>query len=88
MPVDCSGCPAACCKRVDSETHEIHTCQYLSEDDTCSIYEDRPIACRLDSRWTTTAMIKVHCKACQISIESKVPVTEALRQMSSSVNTS
>ena len=75
---DCAKCTGACCKRVDLVTGEVHRCQYLSEDNSCNIYEDRPIACRLDKAWTTEHMKQVHCTACQLSEWHKIPIGEAV----------
>ena len=81
VEVDCSHCISACCKRVDLNTHELHYCQYLAPDGaSCSIYEDRPIACRLDPRWTPPSMIRDHCHACQLSVQQRIPITDAIKQ--------
>lgn len=73
---DCADCHGACCKRVDIETREIHRCQYLTDDDLCSIYEDRPIACRLDSRFCSDYFKQVHCQLNKASVELLIPMTE------------
>ena len=75
---DCAECTGACCKRVDLVTREIHKCQHLAEDNSCNIYEDRPIACRLDERWTPPQMLKAHCTACQLSEWKQIPIGEAV----------
>ena len=76
----CVDCHGACCKRVDIETREIHRCQYLTDDDLCSIYEDRPIACRLDSRFCSDYFIQMHCQFNQASVALVIPMTELLEQ--------
>ena len=74
---DCSKCTGACCKRVDLISRKVHQCQHLADDNSCMIYEDRPIACRMDERWTPRSMLKAHCTTCQLSEWKKIPIDEA-----------
>ena len=47
-----------CCKHIDliKELEKFDlgngTCKYLSEDNTCSIYDQRPAACNIKKRWS------------------------------------
>ena len=75
--IECD-CRGACCKRVDIETRQIHRCQYLTDDDLCSIYEDRPIACRLDSSFYSDAFKWAHCRLAKESIDNLLPMTEVI----------
>ena len=59
-----------CCKRYDPDTNDIVRCQYLQEDDQCSIYEERPIACRLD--YMSDALKTTHCNISIMSIQNKI----------------
>lgn len=74
---DCSECTGACCKRVDFKTRKVYRCQHLADDNSCEIYEDRPIACRLDKRWTPLPLLKAHCTTCQLSEWNRLPIDEA-----------
>jgi hypothetical protein len=38
--IDCTGCHAPCCKIID--------CEKLTEDNRCSVYEDRPEICNTE----------------------------------------
>lgn len=71
----CDDCGGACCKRVDLETREIIRCQYLTDEDLCSIYEDRPIACRLDPRFVPTNIAEAHCALSKMSIDMSLPLS-------------
>ena len=69
-PWECIKC-GMCCMRYEPSTDSIVRCQYLQiEDNLCSIYEDRPIACKLghmsDSLKTT------HCNISIMSIQNKM----------------
>ena len=77
----CNDCNGACCKRINIKTKEIHKCFYLTEDNLCSIYEDRPIACRLDSRYYDDMFIKMHCKMAKESINNLLDVNEVIKIM-------
>lgn len=76
----CDGCGAACCKRVDIDTHEVHRCQYLTDDDQCSIYDRRPIACQLDDAFYSDAFREIHCQLAKGSINHEVPMVDLLKQ--------
>jgi Fe-S-cluster containining protein len=50
--IDCTGCPALCCKftdlliQLDMPTTAAGHCGYLDADERCTIYETRPDICR------------------------------------------
>jgi hypothetical protein len=48
-PIDCSKCNALCCKVMGKILPEYDrgdcVCKYLTDDNKCSIYEDRPFIC-------------------------------------------
>ena len=48
-PIDCSHCNALCCRVIGKIIPEYDrgdcVCKYLTEDNKCSIYEDRPELC-------------------------------------------
>ena len=50
----CSGC-GECCRHISEILPDFDTgegvCCYLSEDGLCSIYEERPIICRVEDFW-------------------------------------
>lgn len=53
----CSGC-GACCRRVSRMKGfdpdwilEDGSCMHLLEDNSCTIYEDRPLFCQVDGDW-------------------------------------
>ena len=74
-PWECIKC-GRCCQRYNGETKEIDSCQYLQEDYTCGIYEDRPIACKLYNL-SNNAKIN-HCNISIASIELKRTLEEVL----------
>ena len=77
----CNDCNGACCKRINIKTKEIHKCFYLTEDNLCSIYEDRPIACRLDSRFYTNIFIQLHCTIAKASINNLLSHDEIVEKL-------
>ena len=68
-PWECIQC-GMCCKRYDPDKNTIVRCQYLKDDDQCSIYEDRPIACRLD--YMSDALKTTHCNISISSIQNRI----------------
>ena len=76
---NCDECNAACCKRVDINTREVHRCIHLADDDRCTIYETRPLACNFDVRWTTPELRQSHCLVSQVSEWNKLTITEAIK---------
>lgn len=40
MKIDCSNCPAACCRYIE--------CEFITDDYKCSVYDNRPDICRVD----------------------------------------
>ena len=68
-PWECIQC-GMCCKRYDPANDTIVRCQYLQDDDQCSIYEDRPIACRLD--YMSDALKTTHCNISISSIQNRI----------------
>lgn len=48
-PIDCSKCNALCCKVMGKILPEYDrgdcVCKYLTEDNKCSIYDERPFIC-------------------------------------------
>lgn len=52
MAIDCSHCDAACCKVVGKIMKELDrgdcVCKFLTKDNKCAIYEDRPFICNTD----------------------------------------
>ena len=52
MSFQCDKC-GACCKFVYGTELDRGdgTCKHLAEDNTCSIYEDRPAICRVDAMY-------------------------------------
>jgi Fe-S-cluster containining protein len=79
----CEECTAACCKRVDIATKEVHRCIHLGKDDSCTIYETRPLACNFDVRWTTPELLKAHCLVSQLSEWNNLTINEAIKLASS-----
>ena len=76
--MDCKDCHGACCKRIDRETFEVIRCQYLNEDDLCSVYESRPITCRLDESFMSEEFALQNCELAQASIKHSVTIDEFL----------
>ena len=68
-PWECIQC-GMCCKRYNPVTKSIARCQYLQDDDQCSIYEDRPIACKLDHM--SAALKTTHCNISIMSIQNNI----------------
>jgi len=68
-PWACIQC-GMCCKRYNPTTKSIDRCQYLQADDQCGIYEDRPIACRLDHM--SDDLKTTHCNISIMSIQNKI----------------
>ena len=76
-PWECIQC-GMCCKRYDPETDSIMSCQYLQEDNSCGIYETRPIACRMD--WHGPSQAKIdHCNLAIMSIQQKMTVFDLIQ---------
>lgn len=52
MALNCEGCRAYCCRVAGKIMKELDrgdgVCKFLTEDNKCSIYEDRPFICRVD----------------------------------------
>jgi len=68
-PWECIQC-GMCCKRYNPTTKNIDLCQYLQADDQCSIFEERPIACRLDHM--SDDLKTTHCNISIMSIQNKI----------------
>jgi Fe-S-cluster containining protein len=56
MSFECDKCGACCrCAAAISKIPELDrgdgTCRYLSDDNTCSIYDERPLICRVDATY-------------------------------------
>jgi len=70
----CSGC-GICCKMVahlqyfPEPIDENGACTHLKEDNSCSIYEDRPLICRVDDMYE---VLKKHFKSKQEYIKLTV----------------
>jgi Fe-S-cluster containining protein len=86
IDLDCKNCNGACCKRVDRDTKEIHACQYLTEDNLCSIYEHRPIACRLDIRFHDAYSLEIHCRSSKLSMSKLINGAEATLEILQNIN--
>jgi Fe-S-cluster containining protein len=76
-------CNGACCKRINLETNEVEACHYLTDDNLCSIYEDRPIACRI-AEYNTSEMTAMHCYLCTLSLKMRVSVPVLLDHLKQS----
>ncbi len=74
-PWECIKC-GRCCQRYNGETKKVESCQYLQKDNTCGIYENRPIACKLD-HFSNRAKIN-HCHIAIASIELKRTLEEVI----------
>lgn len=81
----CENCNGSCCKRVDQKTREIYSCQYLDENNLCSIFEYRPIACRLDNRYHSKLGINFHCQVSQLSLSKLMTQEEATMEIFSTL---
>lgn len=79
-PWECIKC-GRCCQRYNGETKEVESCQHLQEDYSCGIYEDRPIACKLD-HFSNNAKIN-HCNIAIASIELKRTLEEVYEAVES-----
>ena len=77
-PWECIKC-AMCCKRWNPKTKQVDTCQYLGDDDLCTIYEDRPIACRLD--YMSDSFKTMHCNMSITSIQLEITLEEIIDVM-------
>jgi Fe-S-cluster containining protein len=86
IDLDCESCNGSCCKRVDRDTKEIHACQYLTEDNLCSIYEHRPIACRLDIRFHDAYSLEIHCRSSKLSMSKLINGAEATLEILQNIN--
>ena len=77
-PWECIRC-AMCCKRYNPITDSIINCQYLDiETDLCTIYEDRPVACKLD--FYSDKVKTAHCYASIASIQRKMTIEALIRE--------
>ena len=77
-PWECIKC-GMCCQRYDKENDTIVSCQYLNEDKTCLIYEERPIACRLD--YLSNSNKITHCNVSITSILSRMDLADTVNKM-------
>ena len=77
-PWECIKC-GMCCQRYDKENDTIVSCQYLNEDKTCLIYEDRPIACRLD--YLSNLNKIAHCNISIASILTRMDIADTISHM-------
>jgi Fe-S-cluster containining protein len=77
-PWECIKC-GMCCQRYDKVNDVIVSCQYLNEDKSCLIYEDRPLACRLDYMSNRNKI--AHCNISIASILSRTDVEETISRM-------
>jgi len=73
-------CQGACCKRINLKTREVETCSYLTEENLCSIFDDRPIACRIE-QYNSPGMTALHCRLCKVSLQTGTPVPELLDRL-------
>ena len=76
-PFPCTQC-GCCCKQVFRSELTAYldrgdgSCKYLADDNTCSIYEDRPDICRVDRQYklffstkiSLNEFIKINIDAC------------------------
>ena len=72
-PWECIKC-AMCCKRWNSITKQVDSCQYLGEDDLCTIYDERPIACKLDYMSNSSKIF--HCNMSIMSVQLEMTLEE------------
>jgi Fe-S-cluster containining protein len=77
-PWECIKC-GMCCQRYDKENDVIVSCQHLQEDKSCGIYEDRPLACRLDFMDNNSKIN--HCNICIASITLRRSMDDVIRAM-------
>jgi Fe-S-cluster containining protein len=68
-----------CCQRYDKENDVVVSCQHLQEDKSCGIYEDRPIACRLDFMENNSKIS--HCNVAISSIQLRMSIDDVVRAM-------
>ena len=77
-PWECIKC-GMCCQRYDKENDVVVSCQHLQEDKSCGIYEDRPIACRLDFMENNSKIS--HCNVAISSIQLRMSIDDVVRAM-------
>lgn len=77
MALDCKNCKAPCCRKIGLMLRELDrgdlVCKYLTEDNTCSIYEDRPLICNTDKLYdiyfkdimTKEKWVQINTDACK-----------------------
>ena len=77
MAISCGSCKAYCCRVAGKIMKELDrgdgVCKFLTEDNKCSIYEDRPFICNTDrvydkyfkDKYTKEEWIKFNIKACK-----------------------
>ena len=75
-------CQGACCKRINLKTRKVEQCSHLTDENMCDIYDDRPIACRIDE-YNSPAMTALHCRVCKVSLQTDTPVPELLARFQS-----
>ena len=73
---ECIQC-GMCCRQYNPDEDRIEVCQHLQEDNTCGIYEDRPIACRL--RFLSDELKYRHCSMAIVSIQQRLTVMEIVK---------
>ena len=74
-PWECIKC-AMCCKRWNPKTKQVDSCQYLGDDNLCMIYDERPIACKLD--YMSDPLKTVHCNMSIMSVQLKMTMEEII----------
>jgi Fe-S-cluster containining protein len=72
---ECIKC-GMCCRQYNPETDSVEECQHLQKDNTCGIYEDRPIACKL--QFLSDDLKYRHCSMAIISIQQRLSVMEMI----------
>ncbi len=74
-PWECIKC-AMCCKRWNPETKQVDSCQHLGDDNLCMIYDERPIACKLD--YMSDPLKTVHCNMSIMSVQLEMTLEEII----------
>jgi Fe-S-cluster containining protein len=77
MALECGNCKAYCCRAIGKLMPELDrgdsTCIYLTNDNKCAIYNDRPLLCNTDKvydkyfskKYSKEQWIELNKKACE-----------------------
>ena len=77
-PIDCSNCKAYCCRVIGKILPELDrgdcACVYLTDDNKCEIYDNRPLVCNtvklynkyFKDKYTIEEWNEMNHKACEV----------------------